>query len=349
MNTTQPTAEQIAEARELLGGANDEALDGMSLNYHGLQALRVLLAATAPADDAATYTPDELDFLDKAIIHLAAGCMADPAIKSITDLNLRRMAEHLLAERRAIRGLAKVLDEESAKRLDVLYRFYEGARSLVGCLQADPNGIDSPFVLTSLEDQRRTLHERSSQLVNTSLANDELKRRIEILTAERMAAQSALDATTDRLQRTEQDLGEKQKCINELETKLVNQAPKVKEWLDAIDAMCEAWPRDVPYKDNPTLAEWIRDLVPVLGEKAKRQTAEALGMVRKRIESALGMPMSGLLDIIERKHALRAVDEELAALDPNPHDGCLDCNGTGWVNGIVGSACDVPRKAPTRQ
>lgn len=28
----------------------------------------------------------------------------------------------------------------------------------------------------------------------------------------------------------------------------------------------------------------------------------------------------------------------------NPHDGCIDCGGTGWSGGVVGSACDVPRK-----
>jgi hypothetical protein len=45
---TRPIAEQIAEAREMLEDANDEALEAMTLDSNGLAALRVLLAATAP-------------------------------------------------------------------------------------------------------------------------------------------------------------------------------------------------------------------------------------------------------------------------------------------------------------
>ena len=45
---TRPTPEQIAEAREMLKDADDDVRDGISLNYHGLQALRVLIAATKP-------------------------------------------------------------------------------------------------------------------------------------------------------------------------------------------------------------------------------------------------------------------------------------------------------------
>lgn len=30
---------------------------------------------------------------------------------------------------------------------------------------------------------------------------------------------------------------------------------------------------------------------------------------------------------------------------PTLHDGCIRCNGTGWIHGVVGNACDMPRKA----
>jgi uncharacterized membrane protein len=101
--------------------------------------------------------------------------------------------------------------------------------------------------------------------------------------------------------------------VAELEKQLVDQAPKVKEWHDAIDALSEAWPRGIPYKDNPTHAEWIRDLVAVLGNKTKQQTMEALQQVRERI-TADGEVHEYYRDII---------DDELAKLGATPEPiGC---------------------------
>jgi DNA repair exonuclease SbcCD ATPase subunit len=392
MKTTRPTLEQIAEARELLGDANNEVRDGISLNYHGLKALRVLLAATAPADDAATYTPDELAFLDNAASDFTR-LLFTTEKTGTWDFMIAaawRLAAVALAERRKTRGCAKVLDElHKQPRMTLLQqaelraygrvcKIIEDAKlplcdgkDEVECVEAmiarlrelEPahakkdillgraailieniaEAVDDPVFASQSKEEAARLHAAAKEGVERALAKHDEATRAQ------MALQTELDQAKDRLQRAETDLGEKRTRIAELETQLADQAPKVKEFFAAIDALAEAWPRDVPIEDNPTLAVWIRKLAAVLGEKAKQQTANALGTVRKRIESALGMPMSGLLDIIERKHALRAVDEELAALDPNPHDGCLDCNGTGWVNGIVGSACDVPRKAPTRQ
>jgi hypothetical protein len=31
----------------------------------------------------------------------------------------------------------------------------------------------------------------------------------------------------------------------------------------------------------------------------------------------------------------------------DPHANCIDCNGTGWTGGVMGSACDVPRLQST--
>lgn len=95
--------------------------------------------------------------------------------------------------------------------------------------------------------------------------------------------------------------------IDELEKRLADQEPKVKEWHDAIGALSAAWPNDVPYgKDNPTHAEWIHDLVAVLGDKAKEQTVEALRQARKRIGDAPGEACEYYQSII---------DDELTKLD----------------------------------
>jgi len=41
---------------------------------------------------------------------------------------------------------------------------------------------------------------------------------------------------------------------------------------------------------------------------------------------------------------LRQAEAVLPCVNPaDPHDGCLDCGGTGWSGGVIGSACDVPR------
>jgi hypothetical protein len=66
------------------------------------------------SDDKKEYTTDELEFIDRAIIATAGGCMADPSVKTVRDLGLREMAMHLLEVRREIRGSAKVFGEKSA-------------------------------------------------------------------------------------------------------------------------------------------------------------------------------------------------------------------------------------------
>jgi hypothetical protein len=130
-----------------------------------------------------------------------------------------------------------------------------------------------------------------------------------------------LDQLLEAVKQQAKDHGEAITTIQRLEKQLAEQAPKVKEWLDAIDALAEAWPRDVPCKDNPTHAEWIRDLVAVLGEKAKQQMAEALGKVRERIEAMPGRDeISDDLNgakWVYREDAIKIIDELAGAGQSN--------------------------------
>jgi hypothetical protein len=48
----RPTPDEIAEARTMLNDAMNGVRESYSLNYHGLEALRVLIVATAPTTDA---------------------------------------------------------------------------------------------------------------------------------------------------------------------------------------------------------------------------------------------------------------------------------------------------------
>jgi hypothetical protein len=408
------------------------------------------------SDENNAYTPDELDFLDRAMIALMVETSLQPSNPPYFAERAKQNALALLAERRKIRGPAKVLDEEGAKRLERLDAFYAGAYRLAGFRASDAQAEFAPTVLGQLEAQKNTLHERTSALSSATFANAELKRQIAELQkqprttllqqayltmhervckaldeaklplCEGKDSAECVQAMITRIAELEREQSEvaelvslsglvapgrtmraavasiikqietqaenlrlrrehipqvakerddalarvaeiekqyaaestrstqyrdfemelrdvlqvphagldlqvelqglllvaKQRAeehekdvakINELETKLADQAPKVKEWLDAIDALAEAWPRDVPCKDNPTHAEWIRDLVAMKDKRAQGQIADVLGNVRERIEAIPGRDeISDNLNgakWVYREDAIKIIDE----------------------------------------
>lgn len=130
------------------------------------------------------YTPDELAFLDKALVGIATGLLSDPEVTGLKAEGLAREALALLDARRKIRGPAKVLDEAGADRLDRLVPFYASASRLVG-LHGDDDASQAHEVLAYLEGHLETVRHQSARLIAVSLENDALKRRVKELEAQR--------------------------------------------------------------------------------------------------------------------------------------------------------------------
>lgn len=130
------------------------------------------------------YTPDELAFLDKALLAAMDGLLTDPDAGSNVAKIASKEALLLLEERRKIRGPAKVLDKAGADRLDRLVPFYASASRLVG-LHGDDDASQAHEVLAYLEGHLETVRHQSARLIAVSLENDALKRRVKELEAQR--------------------------------------------------------------------------------------------------------------------------------------------------------------------
>lgn len=130
------------------------------------------------------YTPDELAFLDKALVGIATGLLSDPEVTGLKAEGLVREALALLDARRKIRGPAEVLDEAGADRLDRLVPFYASASRLVG-LHGDDDASQTHEVMAYLEGHLETVRHQSARLIAVSLENDSLKRRVKELEAQR--------------------------------------------------------------------------------------------------------------------------------------------------------------------
>lgn len=136
------------------------------------------------------YTPDELAFLDKALVGIANAVFSDPDVVSLNAAGLAKDALVLLDARRKIRGPAKALDDAGARRLERLDPFYAAASRLVNLL-GDGDAMYTNQVLAHLDSHVATMKDRGSRLTNMSLANDALKKRVKELESQRAATPAA--------------------------------------------------------------------------------------------------------------------------------------------------------------
>ena len=141
------------------------------------------------------YTPDELAFLDKAMVGIANAGLSDPELSSLNAEWIAKEALVLLEARRKIRGPAKALDEAGARRLERLDPFYALVSKLVGMV-GDNAANYTVEVLTHLEGNIATMKHRGSRLVNMGLENDALKKRVKELEA-KLAATPAASIAND--------------------------------------------------------------------------------------------------------------------------------------------------------
>jgi len=128
------------------------------------------------------YTPDELAFLDTALVGIANGYLSDSEVTALKPEYVAKDALALLEARRKILGPAKVLDEAKAKRLERLDPFYAAVARIVGIV-GDDSASYTNEILTHLENYVATMKDRGSRLVNMSLENDSLKARVKELEA----------------------------------------------------------------------------------------------------------------------------------------------------------------------
>ncbi len=113
------------------------------------------------------------------------------------------------------------------------------------------------------------------------------------------------------------------------------------------------WPNLSPVKRNrhERAAQAVLRAFGQSGQTPQTNAVGALRWVRERVESMGAQPAEESF----KTDVLEAIAHELAKLkgierdtngSANPHDGCLDCNGTGWSGGNVrNGACDIPLKA----
>jgi len=110
-------------------------------------------------------------------------------------------------------------------------------------------------------------------------------------------------------------------------------------------------------QENAALRARLAELEPEA--KAWRDGWEVLRELQARVMPC-GHAMENLIRVgkhdvttcgacLAAKQAAKVIEEP--AIESDPHADCTLCNGTGWINGVVGSSCDVPNVgiAPTFQ
>lgn len=81
------------------------------------------------------------------------------------------------------------------------------------------------------------------------------------------------------------------------------------------------------------------------GQTPSTSTVEALQDVRACVQRNAHDHEEVLAFIDDKLAKIKGIERDTNG-SANPHDGCLDCNGTGWSGGNVrNGACDIPLKA----
>lgn len=210
-------------------------------------------------DDKTNYTPEELEWIDNALLHIG-GFMAAECMRRGPDgvaATTRKIVEALVKERR---GLRPVDDVPESLPMN--------------------NAPDNDGKTAEQAQFEITLRQKDERIAELEKNLDR-----ETLYAEQLVTQNKLlktcnkeqDALTEKLEKRVADLG----------AEVAGQKRMVAEWFDAVDALHNLWPAGVDYeKDNPTNAEWIRDLVTAREQQAKLQTLNKVQHIRQRLAEA---------------------------------------------------------------